>query len=133
MRRIRLLLVLSSCLLTLGASAAGQGVVRLGSGSYATAAPPGTKSPPAVIYQTANVRGKMPTNDWWTSLAWLPFSERMYAHPLAFQAGRAGLRVFYPGDHLTADRVGIYGTMPDGGDDVVFGHSAQSDFPDAPR
>ena len=73
----------------------------------------------------------MPTNDWWTSLAWLPYSERMYAHPLAFQAGRAGLRVFYPGDRITADRVGIYGTMPEGGDDVVLGHSAQSEFPDA--
>ena len=131
MRQFRLLLGFVGCLLTLGSLGRGAGVVRLGSGSYATAAPPGTKSPPAVIYQTANVRGKMPTNDWWTSLAWLPYSERMYAHPLAFQAGRAGLRVFYPGDQITANHVGIYGTMPDGGDDVVLGHSAQSDFPDA--
>ena len=67
--------------------APGQAVVRVGSASYTTSPPSGAKSPPETIYQTENVPEKMPTNDWWSSLAWLPFSARMYAHPLAFRAG----------------------------------------------
>lgn len=118
-------------LLMPGSTAAGQGLVHVGSGSYADAAPPGAKSPPAEIFQTENVRGKMPTSDWWSSIAWMPFSEPMYGHPLAFQAERGGLRVSYPGNRITADRVGIHGTMPGGGDDVILGHSRQAGFPDA--
>ncbi len=124
-------LTLAGWLLSGGATAQGQGIVRLGSGSYAIAPPPGAKSPPEVIYLTESVPGKMPTNDWWSSLAWMPFSERMYAHPLAFQAGPGGLRVFYPGDRIVANPVGIFGAMPDGGDDLILGHSEQAAFPDA--
>jgi endoglucanase Acf2 len=113
------------------AEAFAQDVVRIGAGSFASSSPPGAKAPPETIYQTENVRGKMPTNDWWSSLAWMPFSERQYAHPLAFQAERAGLRVFYPAGRITVNRVGIFGTMPDGGDDLIVGHSGQAEFPDA--
>ncbi len=130
-RRSLLVPAVIASLLPCAASAATQDVVRLGAGSYAAAAPPGAKSPPAEIFQTENIRGPMPTNDWWSSLAWMPFSEPMYAHPLAFRAVRGGLRVFYPGDHITADGVGIYGSMPGGGDDVVLGHSVRAEFPDA--
>ena len=43
----------------------------------------------------------MPTNDWWSSLAFQryagnPYSENMYAHPLTFQAPARGLGVGYP-------------------------------------
>lgn len=132
MRRTLTLVGLAGLLLAPGGTAAGQGtVVRLGSGSYATAPPPGAKSPPAEIFRTENVQGKMPTSDWWTSLAWIAFSEPMYAHPLTFEAGRGGLRVYDPGNHITADKVGIHGTMPGGGVDVILGHSRQSEFPDA--
>ncbi len=54
----------------------------LGEGSYLTALPPGAKGPPETIYRTERVTGPMPTNRWWSSLAWLPFSERQFPHPL---------------------------------------------------
>jgi endoglucanase Acf2 len=109
-----------------------EGVVQVGAGSYATRLPPGVKAPPATIYQTSNVRGKMPTNDWWSSLAWMKFSERQYPHPLAVRATPAGLQVHYPGPTITANRHAIFGFMPDGtGEDLVLGHSAIAEFLDA--
>src|SRR4051812_31753519 len=68
---------------SLAAVAPGPDFVAAGTGGYVTALPAGAKAPPAEIYRTANAPGPMPTNDWWSSLAWLKFSERMYAHPLA--------------------------------------------------
>jgi endoglucanase Acf2 len=106
-------------------------VVPLGAGSYTTDLPRGAKAPPDTIYRTENVAGKTPTNDWWSSLAWLKFSERQYPHPLAMQAEPGGLRVFYPGPDISANQDAITGAMPAGGDDLVLGHSAQDEFPDA--
>ncbi|HEY2953101.1 MAG TPA: glycoside hydrolase family 81, partial [Verrucomicrobiae bacterium] len=110
--------------------------VRVGAGSYATRAPEGTKRPPALIYRTVDPRGgpppPMPSNDWWSSLAWVPFSERHYAHPLAMQAQSNGFRIFYPGPSITANKAAIFGFMPpDGMNDLVIGHSAVAAFPDA--
>jgi endoglucanase Acf2 len=103
-----------------------------GTGSYAVVLPAGAKRPPETIYRTENARGAMPTNDWWSSLAWLPFSERHYPHPLAVEAGPAGLRLYYPGSVLRANKSGIFGTMPGkSGDDLILGHAAQDQFPDA--
>ena len=107
---------------------------RVGLASYATALPPGAKEPPATIFQTARLQGraKMPTNDWWSSLAWMSYSERQYPHPLAVQAGPAGLRVYYPGNSITANQAAIFGFMPAGtNDDLVLGHSAEAEFSDA--
>ncbi len=77
-------------------------VVKEGAGSYTTILPRGAKTPQATIYRTDNVKGKMPTNDWWSSLAWMKYSERHYPHPLAVEAGPGGLRLFYPGTAITA-------------------------------
>ena len=126
-----LVLTAACCLIAGGETSAGEAVEHLGAGSIATTPPPGAKGPPDVIYRTAHARGKMPTNDWWSSLAWLPYSERQYAHPLAVQAGPGGLRVFYPGNHIAANKVGVFGIMPGGGGDLVLGHSEQAEFPDA--
>ncbi len=107
--------------------------VRLGAGGYWLERPFGAKGPPEEIYATpeALVR-KIPTNDWWSSLAWMPFSERQYPHPLAVCATPGGMRIFYPGANITANRDAIFGFMPaDGSDDFVLGHSAQATFPDA--
>ena len=114
-----------------GGAASGQ-VVRVGRGSYATELPPGAKEPQPTIYKTAAVTGAMPTNDWWSSLAWVRYSERHYPHPLAVQAQKGGLRVYYPGPGIRSTRDAIFGFMPaGGGDDFVIGHSAQGEFPDA--
>ena len=129
-----LFLVLLLALISTGGRAADY--VRVGAGSYATRAPEGAKRPPALIYRTADPRGgalpPMPSNDWWSSLAWLPFSERQYAHPLAMRAQSNGFRVFYPGPSITANKSAIFGFMPpDGRNDLVIGHSAVAVFAEA--
>lgn len=113
------------------AAAQDQTIVRVGSGGYVLGIPAGAKGPPRAIFQTENVRGKMPTDDWWSSLAWVPFSEPHFPHPLAVQAGKSGLRVYYPGSRILANNVGIFGVMPPNGQDVTIGHSALPQFADA--
>ncbi len=106
-------------------------VVRVGAGSYLDGLPESAKGPPATIYRTAELRGPMPTCDWWSSLAWMPLSERMYPHPLAVRAVAGGLRVYYPGPGITANRSAIFGFMGGGDDDFVLGHSAIDRFTEA--
>ncbi len=109
-----------------------QDVVQVGAGSYTTRLPDGAKAPPAMIYRTANVKGPMPTNDWWSSLAWLPLSDSMYPHPLAVRAVHGGLRVAYPGANITANKSAIFGFLAgDGPDDFVIGHSGVESFAEA--
>ena len=105
-------------------------IVPLGAGSCRARPPAGAKEPPAVVYRTDAARGPVPTNDWWSSLAWLPFSDPMYAHPLVLKAEPEGLRVFHAGT-ITAGRNGIFGAMPGAKADLVLGHAAQPRFPDA--
>jgi endoglucanase Acf2 len=113
-------------------SGAADPIVHQGAGSYTTALPPGAKAPPETIYRTDNVQGKTPTNDWCSSLAWMKYSERQYPHPLAVQAEPGGLRIYYLGANITANRDAVFGFMPPGnGDDLILGHSAQDEFPDA--
>jgi len=107
------------------------GIVKLGLGSYTTVLPPGAKEPPPAIYKTADVKGPLPTNQWWSSLLWSKFSEPQYAHPLAVRATAAGLQVCYPGPSITVTATGIMGSMPPGGRDFVLGHSGAREFPDA--
>jgi endoglucanase Acf2 len=115
------------------AASAGEapGIVNLGLGSYTIQLPPGAKEPPEPVYKTADIKGPLPTNQWWSSLLWSKFSEPQYAHPLAVRATAAGLQVYYPGPGITVIPVGIMGVMPGGGRDFILGHSAAGDFPDA--
>jgi endoglucanase Acf2 len=105
--------------------------VKVGAGSYTTKLPEGAKGPPPTIYRTANVKGPMPTNDWWSSLAWKSFGDALYPHPLALKAEPGGLRVAYPGANITANKSGIFGAMPGKPDDFTIGHSAVAQFPEA--
>lgn len=99
-----------------------------GAGSYTTERLAGTKGPPATIYKTDRVRGKMPSNDWWSSLAWASNSFAHYPHPLAVRTEPSGMRVAYPGANIVANSKGIFGLMPGGTDDFTLGHSAQTNF-----
>lgn len=108
-----------------------EAVVRVGAGGYVTAPPPRAPTPPGTIWATDDFKGKMPTNDWWSSLAWVEFSDRHYPHPLAVQAQAGGLRVFYPGHSINGTKDAIFGFMPNGGADLVLGDSATEAFPDA--
>nr|WP_257579025.1 glycosyl hydrolase [Streptomyces sp. JJ38] len=90
------------------ASPAAAAVVPVGSGSYSDTRPPGTSGPsdntgapvtPKVTPAAAD--RPVPTNDWWSSLAFQrypdnPYSTPMYGHPLTYQATSAGLDVGYP-------------------------------------
>ncbi len=116
--------------LLLWAAQAGDGVVRLGAGSCLAEPPAGAKGPPRTIYRTDSLRGPVPTGDWWSSLAWIPYSEPMYAHPLVLKAEPGGMRVFHAASIAVAAN-GIFGAMPGGGADLVLGHAGQARFPDA--
>ncbi|WP_236245963.1 glycosyl hydrolase [Streptomyces sp. CC210A] len=82
--------------------------VPVGSGSYSDTRPPGTSGPttntgtPVTPKVTPAAQGKpVPTNDWWSSLAFQrygdnPYSTPMYGHPLTYQATAAGLDIGYP-------------------------------------
>ncbi len=109
-------------------AAAQESVVKLGAGSYTTVQPGGTKAPPAKIYETENFKGKMPNTQWWSSLAWSSFPNRQYPHPLAVNAEAKGLRIYYPGPHITADKGGFHGQMPGKADDLTIGDSKHESF-----
>lgn len=104
----------------------------VGAGSYTTAYPPRAIGVQRKIYQTPYFSGKMPTNKWWTSLAWERYSKAQYPHPLAVMAVPAGLRLYYPGNKITSNVTGIYGLMPVSGlNDMVISHTRRSEFPEA--
>ncbi len=105
---------------------------QIGAGSVARGLPAGAKGPPATIFATEKLRERpLPTNDWWSSLAWLPLSERQYPHPLAVCAGSAGLRIDYPGPRIHADKSAIFGFMLPDKCDLTLGHSTQPSFAEA--
>ncbi|MEK8128741.1 glycosyl hydrolase [Paenibacillus filicis] len=108
------------------AGSASAATIHVGAGSYTTTLPAGQIGPQAAISKTANVPGPMPTNDWWSSLAWTPYSDVMFPHPLAVQAKADGLGLGYPVQSASADA--IFGAYVN---DFTLGHSAQSNFPDA--
>ncbi|MEF2277403.1 glycosyl hydrolase [Deinococcus sp. YIM 134068] len=77
----------------------------------ATALPAGAQGPsnnvgaPVAPKRTANVRGPVPTNDWWSSLVFQrypdnPYSENMHAQPLSMRAKASGLGIAYPATHV---------------------------------
>ncbi|MET9956873.1 glycosyl hydrolase [Streptomyces sp. NPDC006339] len=105
-------LVLATALAAVGlvptAPPAAAATVPVGSGSYSDSRPAGTSGPtthtgtPVTPKVTAAAQGKpVPTNDWWSSLAFQrygdnPYSTPMYGHPLTYQATAGGLDIGYP-------------------------------------
>ncbi|MES2438347.1 MAG: glycosyl hydrolase [Verrucomicrobiota bacterium] len=120
--------LLISLLLTAQSVLPAAEVVKAAAGSYLNGLPEGAKGPPEMIYKTDEVKGPMPTNDWWSSLAWVPLSEAMFPHPLAVKAVEGGLRVWYPGSAIAAGEAAIMGG---GSEDLVLGHSAVAKFSEA--
>ncbi|AZM58923.1 MULTISPECIES: glycosyl hydrolase [unclassified Streptomyces] len=96
---------------TAGAGVAAAATIPVGKGSYSDARPAGAEGPsnsdgqavrPKVTSAAAN--RPVPTNDWWSSLAFQrfagnPYSENMYGHPLTYKAVSGGLEVGYPTSH----------------------------------
>ena len=93
-------------------------LVRVGAARYTTALlgdekpPSNFKGEPVRPKVTADFSGVPATNDWWSSLIWQfdregednPYSEPMFAHPLALRALPAGLGLGYPRTAEVASR-----------------------------
>jgi endoglucanase Acf2 len=103
-------------------------VVPTGTGSYLRGLPEGAKGPPVTPFVVEGLTGPVPTNTWWSSLAWLPLSETMFPHPFSVKATKEGLALNYPGAHLGASKHAIVGM---GGQDLVLGHSGVASFAEA--
>ncbi|MEU3051263.1 glycosyl hydrolase [Streptomyces sp. NPDC006984] len=105
-------LVLAAALAAVGlgpaAPLAAAATVPVGAGSHSDTRPPGASGPttatgtPVTPKVTAAARDKpVPTNDWWSSLAFQrygdnPWSTPLYGHPLTYQAVSGGLEIGYP-------------------------------------
>ena len=108
--RLKRLYLAGASTLLLGTAACGnlgQNSISSETTLVTSALPPGVSGPsnnagtPVFPKKTANVRGPIPTNDWWSSLVFQrypdnPYSTTMHANPLAVQAGAEGLGVSYP-------------------------------------
>jgi endoglucanase Acf2 len=97
-------------------------------GGYSTTPPTDIDLPPETVYRSDDFTGPMPTNDWWSSLAWEPFSSNQFPHPLACRAEEGGLRVSYPGPSLVAIPKHVIVPMQQ---EFVLGHSECDVFPNA--
>ncbi len=83
-----------------------------GGGSYRLSRPQPCKPLPETIYVAEAVRGPIITNQWFSSLVWQPFSQNIFAHPLALRFSEKGLSLVYHGSRLRADKSGIFGVGP---------------------
>ena len=106
-------------------------IISVGAGSYTTRLPAGAKEPGVLPFVTERVKTPVPTNDWWSSLLFLKFSNQMFPHPLGVQAHEKGLRIYYPGVGYTANPEGVFTAVMQEPHDIVIGHAAQASFPEA--
>ncbi|MFF7813875.1 glycosyl hydrolase [Streptomyces sp. NPDC007945] len=95
-------------LVPVAAGSASAATVPVGAGGYSDTRPAGTSGPttntgsPVTPKVTAAAKDRpVPTNDWWSSLAFQrygdnPYSTPMYGHPLTYQAVAGGLEIGYP-------------------------------------
>ncbi|MGI5121673.1 glycosyl hydrolase [Marinactinospora thermotolerans] len=92
-----------AALLTPAAPAAAD-IITVGSGSYTTTRPAGSRGPstesgtPAVPQVTADFDQPIVTNDWWSSLIFpryddARFGQNLFAHPLSYRASAGGLGI----------------------------------------
>jgi endoglucanase Acf2 len=109
----------------------GAEMVSQGGGSYTTVRPADCKPLPEEIHRSDRVTGPVPTSQWWSSLLWQPFSQPMFAHPLAMRCDPAGLAIGYPGAAIVAGADAIMGGGLGESGDIRIGHSACGAFPAA--
>ena len=105
-------------------------IVPVGEGGYFKTLPAGAREPTSILWKTDNIHAPIPTNKWWSSLVASKYSQPMYAHPLTLQACAEGMKIYYPGPSIYANKIGIFGEMQEKGD-FILGHSSQKEFPDA--
>ena len=92
-------------------------IVAVGPGSYTTARPESCEPLPTKIYRIDSLKGAVPTNQWWSSLVWMPFSQPLFAHPLTLRCEANGLVLSDPSTGITGGGGHIMGGgIPEGGD-----------------
>ena len=99
------------------------------SGIFDDSRPSNCKPLPNEIFKTDEVEGPIPTNDWWSSLAWTEHSAPMFAHPLVLRAIPQGLSVTYPGPSIVASERAIVGGAADG--DLILSVATNNPFSEA--
>ncbi|QLG49514.1 glycosyl hydrolase [Natrinema halophilum] len=98
-----------------------------GNGGYRTSLPPDASEPQETIWTTSNFGDDpVPTNDWWSSLVWNAFSERVFAQPLLVRAQETGLGVGYPTEWVDGST-----TVMAAEEDLTISHAETSGFQDA--
>lgn len=128
---LRAMCILAVCAVSAPSRAAevpADGVVGAGAGGYLAARPRPCKPLPAEIYRTAGAKGPVPTNQWYSSLLWMPFSQPLYAHPPAITCTAEGLYITFPGARLRADKSAIFAFSGPKDADVVVSHSTEPTF-----
>lgn len=79
------------------ACAAGEGLVKLGAGAYASAPKGGDPAMPAASLRSeAMLARAAPTNQWYSSLVFNAAPEVIYAQPLSFKASKSGFEMALP-------------------------------------
>ena len=114
---------------SLGSIVDGDHLALAGSGSFDDSRPANCKPLPNEIFKTDEVEGPIPTNDWWSSLAWTKHSAPMFAHPLVLRAIPQGLSVTYPGPSIVASERAIVGGAADG--DLILSVATHNPFSEA--
>ncbi|MFB6074489.1 MAG: glycosyl hydrolase [Haloarculaceae archaeon] len=71
-------------------------IVQVGAGSYRTTKPENVGTPPEQTYLADGVSPPIPTNSWWTTLAWDEMGGNLWSHPFVTQPGLFGLRIGFP-------------------------------------
>lgn len=105
-------------------------IVPVGPGSYTTERSESCEPLPATLYRSKSVTGPTPTNQWWSSLVWKPFSQPLFAHPLSLLCHEKGLILSDPSQAIDGAGGHIMGGgIPEGGDLTIglVGH----EFPSA--
>jgi len=105
-----------------------QEVIKVGSGGYRTTAPRLCKPLPAEIFKTSDMTGPMVTNQWWSSLAWQPYSQNMFAHPAFTRCDADGLVMGYQGARIHGNDQGIFGSADLVKGDFKMSHSRVEEF-----
>lgn len=131
-KNIFTLIVVFVSLLSCQLITAQDGIAQAGSGSYLTTRPKPCKPLPQTQYRSSDLKGFLPTSQWWSSLIWQKYSQNIFAHPLALRCMSNGIAVWYPGARITANSSGIFGAGPaHGTGDLRLGHSSAQYFEQA--
>ncbi len=106
-------------------------IVAHGKGSFTTRRPETIEAPPSRVFKTDDIKRAIPTNQWWSSLAWEQFSSNMFPHPLGMVCTEAGLAVSNPGAGIDSASGHIMGGGVSSNGDIVIGLSDTESFASA--